>query len=89
MQPLTEILKVKLIETLGLEDITPEDIDIGAPLIGDEIGLGLDSIDILELVVMIERDYGVKIESKEMGQQAFSSIGNLAAFIEDRQSNTG
>lgn len=85
MQQLMETLKIKLIATLGLEDIKPEDIDPIAPLLGDDIGLGLDSIDVLELVVMIEKEYGVKIESKEMGQKAFASISSLAAFIQEHR----
>ena len=58
-------LKVKIIETLGLIDVTPEDIKEDERLVGSD--LGIDSIDVLELVMMIEKDYGVKIDSKELG----------------------
>lgn len=76
---LTDTLKNKLIDTLGLADLTPEEIDTDEPLFGDRIGL--DSIDALELVVMVEESWGIKIESKEVGREAFASIRALADFI--------
>jgi len=79
MDPLIEELKVKLIATVGLTDRKPEQIRPDDPLVGQ--GLGLDSIDILEIVVMLEQDYGVKIDNKELGQQAFASLRTLAEFI--------
>lgn len=68
-----------LITGLNLEDITPADIDPQAPLFGE--GLGLDSIDALELAVIVERQYGVRIPNMEIGKQAFASIAALDAFI--------
>jgi len=68
----------KLVDTLGL-DMAPESVDPTAPLIG--AGLGIDSIDTLELVVMIDKDYGVKIDNRAAGVEAFSSLDALAAFI--------
>ena len=59
---LMDEVKGKLIEELNLEEITPEDIDNEAPLFGDE-GLGLDSIDALEIILILEREYGIKIEN--------------------------
>ena len=59
---LMDEVKGKLIEELNLEEITPEDIDDEAPLFGDE-GLGLDSIDALEIILILEREYGIKIEN--------------------------
>lgn len=73
-------LKVKIIDALSLLDVAPEDIGDEDRLIGGT--LGIDSIDVLELVLMLERDYGVKIESKDMGVQAFASISALARFVE-------
>ncbi len=73
-------LKDKIIETLGLTDVSPEDIPVDGQLIGSE--LGLDSIDVLELVMMIEKDYGVKIESREVGVKVFASLRALAAYID-------
>ncbi|MDD5524996.1 MAG: phosphopantetheine-binding protein, partial [Smithella sp.] len=65
-------LKVKIIETLGLIDVGPEDIKDDERLVGGD--LGIDSIDVLELVMMIEKDYGVKIENKELGVKVFASV---------------
>ena len=72
-------LKVKIIATLGLLDVTPDDIKDDDPLVGGDTGI--DSIDVLELVMMIEKDYGVKIESKELGVKVFASVRALATFI--------
>lgn len=76
---LTE-LKQKLVETLKLADVHPGEIGDDEPLFGE--GLGLDSIDVLELVVMLERDYSVKVDSKELGQQVFRSVRTMAEFVE-------
>ncbi len=72
----------KLVETLGL-DMAPESVDPAAPLIG--AGLGIDSIDTLELVVMIERDYGVKIDNRAAGVEAFASLDALVNYIRQRR----
>lgn len=72
-------LKGKIIATLGLLDVTPGDIKDDDPLVGGETGI--DSIDVLELVMMIEKDYGVKIDSKELGARVFASVRTLATFI--------
>jgi len=72
-------LKVKIIETLGLIDVGPEDIKDDERLVGGD--LGIDSIDVLELVMMIEKDYGVKIENKELGVKVFASVRALATHI--------
>jgi acyl carrier protein len=78
-------LKKKIIDLFELEDVTPEQIDDDAPLFGP--GLGLDSIDALELVVLLERDYGIVIKDMESGRPAFQSVRTLAAFIEAHQSS--
>jgi acyl carrier protein len=75
----TNELKAKIIESLKLQDITPEQIDDDAPLFGT--GLGLDSIDALELVVLLEKDYGIVIKDIEEGRPAFRSVKTLAEFI--------
>ncbi len=72
-------LKVKIIATLGLLDVTPGDIKDDDQLVGGDTGI--DSIDVLELVMMIEKDYGVKIESKELGAKVFASVRALATYI--------
>ena len=80
MDALIAELKVKIIDTLSLLDVAPEDIRDDDRLVGGD--LGIDSIDVLELVLMLEKDYGVKIESKDMGVQAFASVRALAGFVE-------
>lgn len=77
---LREKLKGELIEQLNLEDITPADIDSSAPLFGE--GLGLDSIDALEIIVLLEKEYGIKISNPADGKDAMQSIDSLVAFIE-------
>jgi len=83
MEELIAELKVKIISTLSLLDVTPEEIDADEPLVGG--GMGIDSIDILELVLMLEKDYGVKIENREAGVQAFASLRALAAFVRENR----
>jgi acyl carrier protein len=73
-------LKQLIIEGLSLEGISPEMIDDEAPLFGT--ALGLDSVDALELVVIMEKKYGIKIESHEVGQDEFASVATLAAFLD-------
>jgi acyl carrier protein len=83
MQELTEKLKKEIIEVLNLEDVKPEDIDVDAPLFGD--GLGLDSIDALELIVLLEKNYGIKIEDPKEGRKIFTSVRTMADFILEHQ----
>lgn len=80
MQELERELKQLLIDVLNLEDLSVEQIDSAAPLFGD--GLGLDSIDALELGVAIRKRYDVQIDAdSEVTRQHFASIANLARFI--------
>lgn len=72
-------LKNQIIEVLNLEDMTPADIDADAPLFGD--GLGLDSIDALELIVLLEREYGIKLSNPAEGKQIFKSIASIAVYV--------
>jgi len=83
MEQLKETLKKQIIEVLNLEEISEEDIQYSDPLFGD--GLGLDSIDALELIVLLERDYGLKINDREHGKQVLQSIDSMAAFINLKQ----
>lgn len=85
MQVSTYELKAKIIESLKLQDLSPEKIEDDAPLFGT--GLELDSIDALELVVMLEKDYGIVIKDIEQGRPAFRSVRALAEFIQARQSS--
>ncbi|MGA3006608.1 MAG: phosphopantetheine-binding protein [Opitutaceae bacterium] len=77
--PLTARLKSLIVETLKLDDIRPEDISDEEPLIG--AGLNLDSIDALELVVKLEKEFGIKIGNSEESRIALASVAKLAAFI--------
>ena len=83
MHALTTELKPRIIESLRLEDITPEEIGDDTPLFGT--GLGLDSIDALELVVMLERHYGIVIKDLEEGRAMFQSVRVLAGFIQAKR----
>ena len=83
IEDLIDELKVKIIKTLGLMDVTSEDIEADAPLVGGD--MGIDSIDVLELVMMIEKDYGVKIENKELGAKVFASVRTLATHISENR----
>lgn len=80
MESLISELKSRIIEALNLEDLHPEDIDANAPLFGD--GLGLDSIDALELIVMMEKFYGIKLADASQGKAIFRSIATMADYIE-------
>ncbi len=76
-------LKLEIIEVLNLEDLKPEDIDENAPLFGE--GLGLDSIDALELIVLMEKDYGIKLEDANQGREIFKSIATMAEYINEHR----
>ena len=82
----TTELKSQIIAALNLQDITPEQIDDEASLFG--AGLGLDSIDALELVVMLEKNYGIVIKDIEEGRPAFRSVRTLADFVDARRSTS-
>ncbi len=84
MQDLKYTLKKQIIEELNLEDIKPEDIEDDAPLFGD--GLGLDSIDALELVVLMEKYHGVKITDEIVGKKVLASINTMAEYILEENS---
>jgi acyl carrier protein len=81
MGKLIDELRVKIIYTLNLEDVTPDDMGEDDQLVGGE--LGLDSIDVLELVIMIEKDYSVKIDNRELGAKVFANLGALAGYIQE------
>ncbi len=80
---LKQQLKEIVVRDLKLQDMKPEDIDEDAPLF--EEGLGLDSLDAVEMVVLVQKHFGVQIEDMEEGKEAFRSINALARFIENRK----
>jgi acyl carrier protein len=82
---LKRALKELLIERLKFEDMTPDDIRDDEPLF--EGGLGLDSIDALEIVVLLESEYGIKVKNESAARQYFRSISTLADFVEQRSAN--
>ena len=75
-------IKRLIVESLNLEGMRPEMIEDEAPLFGE--GLGLDSVDALELVVALEKEFGIRIKSQEIGREVFSSVSTLSEFIEGR-----
>ena len=77
------ILEVKndIIEALNLEDMTPEDLDYDAPLFGAD-GLGLDSIDALELIMVLEKKYGIKLKDPKEGKDVFKTVRVMAEYIQ-------
>jgi len=84
MDALKQELRKLIIDTLKLEDITAEEIEDDEPLFGDD-GLGLDSIDALELTVALEKTYGVTIPDEGVGRRAFASLAALAAHVQENR----
>lgn len=84
MNELKQQLKEQIIDALNLEEITPTDINNAAPLFGE--GLGLDSIDALELVMMLDKNYGIKFADKQTSKQAFTSVDSLAEYVSAHRS---
>ena len=83
MEDLILELKKKIIESLKLEEMTPDDINADDALFGD--GLGLDSIDALELIVLMEKDYGIKLASPAEGKAIFKSIRTIAEYVSNHR----
>lgn len=79
MDNLIDHLKEQIIEVLNLEDMTAGDINADAPLFGE--GLGLDSIDALELIVLLEREYGIKLTNPAEGKAIFKSVATIAEYV--------
>ena len=79
MDKLKAQLKEQILEALSLDEMKPEEIDDNAPLFGE--GLGLDSIDALELIVLMETQYGIKLSNPAEGKEVFKSINVMAEYI--------
>jgi len=84
MEELILELKQQLIEALNLEEMTPDEIDTDAPLFGDD-GLGLDSIDALELIVLMEKRYGIKLASPAEGKAIFKNVRTIAEYVNENR----
>ena len=80
MDTLIQELKEKVIEVLNLEEVNPEDIATDTPLFGND-GLGLDSIDALELIVLLDKNYGIRLADPKQGREIFYSITTMADYI--------
>lgn len=83
MSELKEELKAKIIEQLNLEDVSVTEIADDDPLFGD--GLGLDSIDALELIVMLDKDYGIRLSDPKEGRKIFESVQVMADYIQEHR----
>lgn len=83
MEQLIEQLKSQIIEALNFEDLTPADIETDAPLFGE--GLGLDSIDALELIMLMDREYGIKLADPKEGKAIFRSVRTMAEYIQQHR----
>ena len=79
MEDLVLELKKEIIKVLNLEEMKPEEIDSEAPLFGE--GLGLDSIDALELIVLLEKKYGIRLSDASEGKAIFTSVSSIAKFV--------
>jgi len=86
IEELTQQVRQELIKQLNLEDMLPENFDDNTPLFGE--GLGLDSIDSLELVVLMDRNYGLKLKDPKEGRHVFYSIRTMAEYIHANRAKT-
>jgi acyl carrier protein len=84
MEELILELKKEIIKVLNLEDMTQEDIDSQAPLFGAG-GLGLDSIDVLELIVLLEKRYGIRLANAAEGKKIFTNMENIARYVSENR----
>lgn len=85
MNELVKELKDEIIEALNLEEMTADDIDENEPLFGE--GLGLDSIDALELIVLLEKKYGIKLADPAEGKKIFISVASIADYVSKNRKN--
>jgi acyl carrier protein len=83
IKELIDELKTEIVETLGLADISASDIDENERLVGGN--LGIDSIDTLELIIMMEKKYGVKVPNVSVGREVFSSVASMAKYISENK----
>lgn len=82
MEELKLKLKKQIISRMNLQDVVAEDIANDAPLFGD--GFGLDSIDALEIIVLLQQEYGLKVQNAEEGKKVLQSVNSIAAFITEK-----
>ena len=80
MEQLINELKLQIKEALNLEELTMEEFDENAPLFGED-GIGLDSIDVLEIIVMLEKQYGIRLNNPAEGKAIFQSVNTIAQYV--------
>ena len=81
MEQLIKDLKLQIKEALNLEELSLEDFDADAPLFGDE-GIGLDSIDVLEIIVLLEKEYVIRLANPQEGKAIFKSVRTIAEYVQ-------
>lgn len=81
MEQLIKDLKLQIKNALNLEELSLEEFDENAPLFGDE-GIGLDSIDILEIIVLLEKEYGIRLANPKGGKAIFQSVKTIAEYVQ-------
>jgi acyl carrier protein len=86
MDELIKQLKEQIIDVLNLEEMTPDDIDDQASLFGED-GIGLDSIDALELIVLLEKEYGIRLANPSEGKAIFKNVATIADFVSKNRKN--
>ncbi|MBR1498444.1 MAG: acyl carrier protein [Bacteroidaceae bacterium] len=84
MEQLIKDLKLQIKEVLNLEELSLEDFDTDAPLFGDE-GIGLDSIDVLEIIVLLEKEYGIRLANPKEGKAIFKSVRTIAEYVQQNR----
>lgn len=81
MEQLINSLKLQIKEALNLEELTMEEFDENAPLFGED-GIGLDSIDVLEIIVLLEKQYGIRLNNPAEGKAIFQSVNTIAQYVQ-------
>ena len=84
MEHLINDLKLQIKEALNLEELSVEEFDENAPLFGEE-GLGLDSIDVLEIIVLLEKEYGIRLANPKEGKAIFKSVRTIAEYVNENR----
>lgn len=84
---LIETLKLQIINALSIEDLTPADINPDAPLFGEGEGLGLDSIDAIELILLLEKEYHIHVDDPRQRREILASVRTMAQFILSHEEN--